>query len=126
MRERITFPAYDRVSNFLSPEELISAHAHYCGEVAMVDRWLGHLLNTAAALNLLDDTAIIFVSDHGYLFGEKDTIGKHITVDRGCDPVATLAGYFPHSDGCPYSWIDQPRQRHRWVRPAPGHPPYPA
>ncbi len=87
MRERITFPAYDRVSNFLSAEELISAHAHYCGEVAMVDRWFGHLLDTAAALNLLDDTAIIFVSDHGYLFGEKDTIGKHITVDGVATPL---------------------------------------
>ena len=53
----------------------------------MVDRWLGHLLDTAAALNLLDDTAIIFVSDHGYLFGEKDTIGKHITVDGVATPL---------------------------------------
>ncbi len=78
MRERTTFPDYGYASKFLEAEELLSAHAHYCGEVAMVDRWLGHLLDTIEALNLLDDTAIIFVSDHGYLLGEKDIIGKHI------------------------------------------------
>lgn len=78
IRERMTFPAYDHVSKFLEPEELLSAHAHYCGEVAMVDRWFGRLLDTLGALNLLEDTAVIIVSDHGYLFGEKDIIGKHL------------------------------------------------
>ena len=78
MRERMTFPAYDYASKLLNPEELLSAHAHYCGEVAMVDRWFGRLLDTLQALNLMDDTAIIIVSDHGYLIGEKDIIGKHL------------------------------------------------
>ena len=78
MRQRMTFPDYGYVSEFLNSEELLSAHAHYCGEVAMVDRWFGHLLDTIEALNLMDDTAVIFVSDHGYMLGEKDIIGKHI------------------------------------------------
>ena len=87
MAERVTFPANDHASRVLNAEDLISAHAHYCGEVAMVDRWLGHLLDTVSALNILDDTAILFVSDHGYMFGEKDICGKHVVQDGVSKPI---------------------------------------
>jgi len=46
--------------------------AHYWGEVTMVDRWIGLLLDKVGDLGLLDDTLIIFMSDHGTLLGEHD------------------------------------------------------
>ena len=87
MRERMTFPAYDYASKLLEPEELLSAHAHYCGEVAMVDRWFGRLLDTLHSLNLMEDTAVIVVSDHGYLIGEKDIIGKHLFLPETTEAI---------------------------------------
>ena len=87
MQERMTFPAYDYVSKLLEPEELLSAHAHYCGEVAMVDRWFGRLLDTLQSLNLLEETAVIVVSDHGYLIGEKDIIGKHLFLSETTEAI---------------------------------------
>ena len=79
--EAVSFPKYDFWESFLSPEELRHSHALYCGEVSMVDRWFGEILDTVDSLNLWDDTAIIFMSDHGYYFGEYGLIGKAIMME---------------------------------------------
>lgn len=60
----------------LSEEDVKRAHAHYCGEVTMVDRWIGRLLERIESLGLLEHTAIIFTSDHGHYFGEHGLFGK--------------------------------------------------
>jgi arylsulfatase A-like enzyme len=36
----------------------------------MVDTWVGYLLRMVENMGLMDDTAIIFTSDHGFYFGE--------------------------------------------------------
>ena len=59
-----------------SERDLQIAHACYCGEISMVDRWFGHLLEQVRVLNLLQNTAIIFLSDHGFYFGEHGLFGK--------------------------------------------------
>ena len=59
-------------------EDLKLAHACYCGEVTMVDRWVGHLLDTIELLGLMENTAIIFTADHGYYFGEHGIFGKSL------------------------------------------------
>jgi arylsulfatase A-like enzyme len=51
-------------------EKIDKAHAAYCGEVTMVDTWFGYLMRMVENLGLLENTAIIFTSDHGYYFGE--------------------------------------------------------
>lgn len=60
----------------LSEEDVRTAHAHYCGEITMVDRAVGRLLERLESLRLMDDTAIIFTSDHGFYFGEHGILGK--------------------------------------------------
>lgn len=65
----------------VSEEDLRVAHSCYCGEVSMVDRWIGRLLDTIEALNLMEDTAIIFTTDHGFYFGEHGYFGKSV-MDR--------------------------------------------
>ena len=51
-------------------ERVNKAHATYCGEITMVDTWLGYLLRRVENMGLMDNTAIIFTSDHGFYFGE--------------------------------------------------------
>lgn len=46
------------------------AHAAYCGEVTLVDVWIGHLLEMVENMGLMENTAIIFTTDHGFYFGE--------------------------------------------------------
>ena len=60
----------------LSEEDVKKAHAHYCGEITMVDHWIGKLLQRIESLGLMDETAILFTSDHGFYFGEHGQFGK--------------------------------------------------
>lgn len=59
-----------------SEKDLEIAHACYCGEITMVDRWLGLFMDRLKTLRLSDNTIVIFTSDHGFYFGEHDLFGK--------------------------------------------------
>ena len=74
--EVVDYPQYAKVEGYLSPEELKHCRALYAAEVTLVDRWLGRLLEKIGDLNLLDDTLVLFTTDHGFLIGEHGIIGK--------------------------------------------------
>ena len=65
-------PFYGRVEDEpgFTMDRLRKAHASYCGEVTMVDAWIGVFLRKLENMGLLDNTAVIFTSDHGFYFGE--------------------------------------------------------
>jgi arylsulfatase A-like enzyme len=48
----------------------------YKASITMVDAWIGRFLDEADGRGLLDDTMIVFMSDHGILLGEHDLTGK--------------------------------------------------
>jgi arylsulfatase A-like enzyme len=91
--EAVIYPAYGYWKEFLTPAELEHAHALYCGEVSLVDTWIGLLLATVERLGLLEDTAIFFTSDHGFYFGEHGLIGKWII-----DPLLGSRPYPLHEE----------------------------
>jgi len=74
--EELIYPPVYGPCNYLTAAELKHIRALYAGEVTMVDRWLGILLQKVEALGLLENTAIIFTTDHGFYFGEHGLIGK--------------------------------------------------
>ena len=37
----------------------------------MVDTWICYLLRTLENMGLMEKTAVLFTSDHGFLFGEQ-------------------------------------------------------
>jgi len=59
-----------------TPEEVARIKAHYAGECTLIDRWMGRLLGTLRQQNLLDDTIVVFTSDHGCMMGEQGEIHK--------------------------------------------------
>ncbi len=69
-------PAYERWQNAagFTEEKVKKAHACYCGEITMVDTWFGQLVRRVENMGLMDNTAIIFTSDHGFFFGEHGGI----------------------------------------------------
>jgi arylsulfatase A-like enzyme len=79
--ERIIYPKYYPVEYF-TDEEINHCRAMYYGEVTMVDRWIGRVLEQVDYLGLRDNTAVIFTSDHGLLFGEHGFIGKSFISDN--------------------------------------------
>lgn len=63
-------------SAHVPPEGIERLRANYAGEASNVDHWYGKILSTAADLGLLDNTVVIFMSDHGALLGEQGQFVK--------------------------------------------------
>jgi arylsulfatase A-like enzyme len=60
----------------LPPERLANILAAYAGEVTLVDRWVGHLLDALHETGRMEDTLVIFTSDHGCMLGEQGQLHK--------------------------------------------------
>ena len=50
--------------------------AHYAALIAQIDDQIGQILAALDAKGILDDTLIVFASDHGDFLGDHDLIGK--------------------------------------------------
>ena len=77
----ILYPDYRLASEYFSPDEVRDFHNMYRAEASMVDAWFGVLMAKLDELGLSEDTAVIFTSDHGYLFGEHDIVGKSLHLE---------------------------------------------
>ncbi|OGG43268.1 MAG: hypothetical protein A3F84_12855 [Candidatus Handelsmanbacteria bacterium RIFCSPLOWO2_12_FULL_64_10] len=55
---------------------LTRTRANYSGAVTLCDRWFGYFMESLRVLGLLEDTMVVFVSDHGHSIGDGDFIGK--------------------------------------------------
>jgi len=79
------------------PEEVQRIRAHYAGECTHVDKWCGHVLDTLRARGLLDDTLVVFTSDHGCMMGEQGEL--HKGQDRLRIQVSRCPLIIRHPDG---------------------------
>lgn len=75
--EEVIYPCYD-LCGFLTEAELKHCRALYAGEVSLVDTWFGYFWDRMKSLGLLSNTAVIFLSDHGFYLGEHGFIGKSL------------------------------------------------
>jgi arylsulfatase A-like enzyme len=64
------------LDGYLTPEEVRHVAALYAGEVSFVDKWIGVLLEAIKALDMWDDTLVVFTSDHGEPLGERQVVRK--------------------------------------------------
>jgi len=94
--EEVIYPAYGPCG-YLTDKELTHIRAMYAGEATLVDRWVGFLLDKIDELGLLDDTTIIFTSDHGFYLGEHNLIGKSIIMGgyHGLAPLYEEVAHIP-------------------------------
>lgn len=65
-------PIYGYMKDYpeITDEYVKKAQATYFGEMTMVDVWVGNLLRQVENMGLMENTAIIFTTDHGYNFNE--------------------------------------------------------
>ena len=63
-------------------ERLRKSHATYCGEITMVDTWLGFLMKSVENMGLMEKTAIIFTTDHAFHFGEHGGLFGKMNSDK--------------------------------------------
>ena len=65
------FELYGFDSLSLSDEEIKRIRRAYFGAISFIDDQVGRLLNVLAVNDSLDDTVVIFLSDHGEMLGER-------------------------------------------------------
>jgi arylsulfatase A-like enzyme len=59
-----------------TPEQKRKVRAHYAALIQQIDVEVGEILTTLAEQGLLENTVILFASDHGDYLGDHDLIGK--------------------------------------------------
>ena len=100
---RQLYPTYGKWREAgLTEDDVDTAHATYCGEVTMVDRWVGRLLDKLDVLGLTEKTLVLFTSDHGFFFGEHGYFGK---AEWFHDPGAKVTADADVPEWLPESWL---------------------
>ena len=79
--DQVVYPRYDR-AGYLADAELRHVKALYAGEITLMDKWVGTVIDKLRHLGLWDDTCVVFTTDHGWYLGEHGYVGKHTVLDR--------------------------------------------
>ncbi len=74
--QAITDPVPGATDGYMTPAEVHHTKSLYAGEITMVDRWVGELLDHLRDIGLYDNSLIMHISDHGEPFGEHGIIRK--------------------------------------------------
>jgi arylsulfatase len=67
-----------RGSDTIPPEEIAASRAGYYGKIALIDHWVGRILEAFAGRGWLDDTLIVLWSDHGEMVGDHGRFHKSV------------------------------------------------
>ncbi|MBN1807753.1 MAG: sulfatase-like hydrolase/transferase [Planctomycetes bacterium] len=61
----------------LNPENIKGMRANYYGKISLIDHWVGRILETCENKGMLDDTLVVFWSDHGEMLGDHGRVHKN-------------------------------------------------
>lgn len=74
----VPYPPYDRVDEGAETSAVQIGRAAYLGKTRMTDYWIGFLLSRLEETGLVASTVVLFLTDHGFYFGEHGYFGKSI------------------------------------------------
>jgi len=98
--ERFLFGYGVKLEDIRQPEDLPAIRALYAAELSFVDMWIGRFLDRVKDLGLLDNTVIVFSTDHGTHLGEEGCVQKQAALLNSC--VARLPLIIRHPDSGRY------------------------
>jgi arylsulfatase A-like enzyme len=84
----VIWPHSGRANRWYSEADLANMRSLYRAEITQTDYWIGELIEQIRSEKLLENTVVIFCSDHGHYFGEHNMIGKFMK--RGGDRPSTI------------------------------------
>ena len=120
---RLIWPPYSTetiAKGRLQPNEARQIRANYQSKLAMIDHWLGRILDALDDLALWDDTAFVLCTDHGHYLGERDAFGKPgipVFSDLGHTPLLVAwPGVAPRRGRCAHDQRRPARDVRRRVR----------
>lgn len=74
---RLNWPVYGPLTGKLSLDELEDLRKEYAALISMCDAYLGKILDFMDDHEMWKDTLLIVNTDHGFLLGEHDWLGKN-------------------------------------------------
>jgi len=80
----------------IRPADLPAICGLYAAEVSFVDMWIGRFVEEVRKMGLLDDTLLVFSTDHGTHLGEEGCVQKTAALLNSC--VARLPLIVRHPD----------------------------
>jgi arylsulfatase A-like enzyme len=72
---KLLCPEYG-LDDYLTDRQLKRMRALYSAETTMADRWLGNFLERAYDIDVMQNTLLVLISDHGIALGEHGITGK--------------------------------------------------
>ena len=79
-------------TNRLVTDEINEVRQNYSAMIENIDRWLGIYINWLSERNQLDNTLIVFSSDHGEMLGDHDRWGKSLPYQSSIGVPLVIAG----------------------------------
>lgn len=74
-----------------SPAQLTRMRRSYFASVALLDKCVGRLIGALERQGILDNTLVIFTSDHGEMLGQRGLIGKGAYFYEPCARIPLIA-----------------------------------
>lgn len=75
-------PAFQLDLSTYSHEQKMMGRARYAALIEIVDEQIGRIVKALEAKGVMDDTVIVFASDHGDFLGDFDLVGKTFFYDQ--------------------------------------------
>ncbi len=96
----VSFPQPHRPAQF-SPETHVAIRQNYAAMIENIDRWTGILLDEVRRRGELDNTLVVFSSDHGEMLGDYGRWGKHVPYQPSVGVPLVVAGPGVRQGVCP-------------------------
>ena len=78
----------------ISPEEITLTRQQYCAATELIDNQIGKMLDALEQRGMLDNTYVIYSSDHGEMLGDHGLYTKSVAYEASLRVPLIIAG--PH------------------------------
>ena len=76
----------------MNHEEILQTRRQYAANISLIDHWVGEMLNTLEQRGMLDNTIVIFASDHGEMLGDHGLYTKSVAYEASLRVPLILSG----------------------------------
>jgi arylsulfatase len=75
-----------------TPDKITETRRQYCAAIELIDDQIGNMINALEQRNMLDNTYIIFTSDHGEMLGDHGLYQKSVPYEPSLHVPLIVAG----------------------------------
>ena len=76
----------------LGPDEITETRRQYCAEIELIDDYVGRMLDTLERRGMLENTVVVFTSDHGEMLGDHGMYTKSVAYEGASHIPLVIAG----------------------------------